>query len=82
VTVAKNVDSSVLKDCGHFFPEERPEAIVRHVQALKARAKHFTRLPWLQSVLGQPPKARFASRRRTGTVALHLFASRAGRILS
>jgi hypothetical protein len=38
VTVAKNVASSVLKDCGHFFPEERPEEIVRHVQALKARA--------------------------------------------
>lgn len=37
MTVAKNVDSSVLKDCGHFFPEERPEEIVRHVQALKAR---------------------------------------------
>jgi pimeloyl-ACP methyl ester carboxylesterase len=36
--VAKNVDSGVLKDCGHFFPEERPEEIVRHVQALKARA--------------------------------------------
>jgi len=38
VTAAKNVDSSVLKDCGHFFPEECPEEIVRHVQALKARA--------------------------------------------
>jgi hypothetical protein len=38
VTVAKNVDSSVPKDCGHFFPEERPEEIVRHVQALKPRA--------------------------------------------
>ncbi|MGA3228040.1 MAG: alpha/beta hydrolase [Acidobacteriaceae bacterium] len=36
--VAKNVDSSVLEDCGHFFPEEHPEEIVRHVQALRARA--------------------------------------------
>jgi len=41
VTVAKNVDSSVPKDCGHFFPEERPEEIVRHVQALKARAPNI-----------------------------------------
>jgi pimeloyl-ACP methyl ester carboxylesterase len=41
VTVAKNVDSSVLKDCGHFFPEERPEEIVRHVQGLKARAPNI-----------------------------------------
>ena len=41
MTVAKNVDSSVLKDCGHFFPEERPEEIVRHVQALKARAPNI-----------------------------------------
>jgi pimeloyl-ACP methyl ester carboxylesterase len=44
VTVAKNVDSRVLKDCGHSFPEEHPEEIVRHVQALKARTKHLTRL--------------------------------------
>jgi pimeloyl-ACP methyl ester carboxylesterase len=36
--VAKNVDSSVLKDCGHFFPEEHPEEIVRRIQALIARA--------------------------------------------
>jgi len=36
--VAKNVDSSVLKDCGHFFPEEHPEEIVRHIQTMKARA--------------------------------------------
>jgi pimeloyl-ACP methyl ester carboxylesterase len=42
--VAKNVDSSVLKDCGHFFPEEHPDEIVRHVKALKARIRHLTRL--------------------------------------
>jgi pimeloyl-ACP methyl ester carboxylesterase len=41
VTVAKNVDSSVLKDCGHFFPEECPEEIVRHVQPLNARAQNI-----------------------------------------
>jgi len=36
--VAQSVDDSVLPDCGHFVPEERPEEIVRLVQALKARA--------------------------------------------
>ena len=31
MTVAKNVDSSVLKDRGHSFPEERPEEIDRPI---------------------------------------------------
>jgi pimeloyl-ACP methyl ester carboxylesterase len=44
VTVAKNVDSSVLKDCGHFFPEERPEEIVRHVQFTLALNRGLIRL--------------------------------------
>jgi len=35
--VAQTVDDSVLPDCGHFVPEERPEEIVRLVQALQAR---------------------------------------------
>jgi pimeloyl-ACP methyl ester carboxylesterase len=43
VTVAKNVDSSVLKDCGHFFPEERPEEIVRHVLAMTNMTKKTAR---------------------------------------
>jgi pimeloyl-ACP methyl ester carboxylesterase len=38
--VAKNVDNSVLKDCGHFFSEERPDEIVRHVRQLTTTRKH------------------------------------------
>ena len=35
--VATDVEGEVVADCGHFVPEERPEAVVRHVQALTAR---------------------------------------------
>jgi pimeloyl-ACP methyl ester carboxylesterase len=36
--VAKDVEGEVIADCGHFLPEERPEVVVRHIQALSARA--------------------------------------------
>lgn len=36
--VAKDVEGETISACGHFLPEERPEAVVRHVQALAARA--------------------------------------------
>ena len=36
--VADDVEGEVVADCGHFLPEERPEVVVRHVQALTARA--------------------------------------------
>ena len=35
--VAKDVEGEVIPDCGHFLPEERPEEVVRHIEALKAR---------------------------------------------
>ncbi len=34
--VAENVSGSVLADCGHFVPEEQPDAIVKEIQALSA----------------------------------------------
>ncbi len=35
--VARDVEGETIANCGHFLPEERPEAVVRHVQALSAR---------------------------------------------
>jgi pimeloyl-ACP methyl ester carboxylesterase len=35
--VAKDVEGETIAACGHFLPEERPEVVVRHVQALSAR---------------------------------------------
>ena len=35
--VARDVAGETIADCGHFLPEEHPEAVVRHVQALSAR---------------------------------------------
>ncbi len=35
--VAKDVQGEVIPDCGHFMPEERPETVVRHLEALRAR---------------------------------------------
>jgi len=32
--VAEHVDTHVLKDCGHFMPEERPEEVIRRILAL------------------------------------------------
>jgi pimeloyl-ACP methyl ester carboxylesterase len=32
--VAESVEGSVLTDCGHFIPEEAPEAVVRTIQTL------------------------------------------------
>ena len=34
---ARDVAGETISDCGHFLPEERPEVVVRHVQALSAR---------------------------------------------
>ncbi len=35
--VAQHVDAETLPDCGHFVPEERPDAVVRHVLAMAAK---------------------------------------------
>jgi pimeloyl-ACP methyl ester carboxylesterase len=35
--VANDVEGEVIPGCGHFLPEERPEEVVRHIEALKAR---------------------------------------------
>ena len=35
--VAKDATGETIADCGHFLPEEDPEAVVRHVQALHER---------------------------------------------
>ena len=35
--VARQVESEVLSDCGHFVPEERPDAVIRHVLAMAAK---------------------------------------------
>jgi pimeloyl-ACP methyl ester carboxylesterase len=35
--VAKDATGETITDCGHFLPEEHPEVVVRHVQALRAR---------------------------------------------
>jgi pimeloyl-ACP methyl ester carboxylesterase len=32
--VAKNVEGEVVSNCGHFLPEEFPEAVVRHIFAM------------------------------------------------
>lgn len=34
--VAENVTAETLNDCGHFIPEECPEAVVRHIRSLAA----------------------------------------------
>ena len=36
--VAKDVKGETIPNCGHFLPEERPDVVVRHVQAMSARA--------------------------------------------
>ena len=35
--VAADVEGSVLPNCGHFIPEEAPDAVVRSIQALVGR---------------------------------------------
>ncbi len=35
--VARHVETETLPDCGHFVPEERPDAVVRHVLAMVAK---------------------------------------------
>ena len=34
--VAENVETELLSDCGHFVPEECPDAVIRHVSAMAA----------------------------------------------
>lgn len=36
--VAKDVEGEVVSGCGHFLPEEHPEAVVHHLQRLRMRA--------------------------------------------
>ena len=36
--VASSVEGSVLPDCGHFIPEEAPDAVVRSIEALQKRS--------------------------------------------
>ena len=38
--VAKDASGETIADCGHFLPEEHPEAVLRHVQALSARVSN------------------------------------------
>jgi pimeloyl-ACP methyl ester carboxylesterase len=33
--VAPHATGETIKDCGHFLPEERPEAVVRHLEKLR-----------------------------------------------
>ena len=35
--VARHVEAETLPDCGHFVPEERPDAVIRHVLAMAAK---------------------------------------------
>ena len=35
--VGQHVEAETLPDCGHFVPEERPDAVVRHVLAMAAK---------------------------------------------
>ncbi len=35
--VAHNVEAETVPGCGHFVPEERPDAIIRHVLAMAAK---------------------------------------------
>ncbi len=35
--VAEDVEGGVIADCGHFVPEERPDAIVSHLRALRKK---------------------------------------------
>ena len=35
--VANDVEGGVIADCGHFLPEERPDEVVRHIEALSAK---------------------------------------------
>ncbi len=37
-TVAQNVEAETLPDCGHFLPEEQPDAVVKRVLAMAAKA--------------------------------------------
>lgn len=39
--VASDVEGEVVAGCGHFLPEERPEAIVRRVQKLRNKAARW-----------------------------------------
>lgn len=34
--IASNVQSKVIPPCGHFIPEERPEAVIEQVRILNA----------------------------------------------
>jgi len=34
---AQHVEAETLPDCGHFVPEERPDAVIRHVLAMAAK---------------------------------------------
>ncbi len=35
--VAENITGGVVTDCGHFIPEERPDEVVRQIQAMLAK---------------------------------------------
>lgn len=35
--VAQNIETVLIADCGHFIPEERPEAVIQQILALAAK---------------------------------------------
>ena len=37
--VAENVEVVTLADCGHFLPEERPDAVIKRVLAVAAKTR-------------------------------------------
>jgi pimeloyl-ACP methyl ester carboxylesterase len=37
--VALHVEASVQFDCGHFLPEEAPDAVIKQILAMAARTR-------------------------------------------
>ncbi len=43
--VASAPEQETIADCGHFLPEERPEAVIRHVFAMLVKTAGQGRQP-------------------------------------
>jgi pimeloyl-ACP methyl ester carboxylesterase len=46
--VAKTVNGSVLANCGHFIPEERPDEVVRHILTMTDKVHQTTTSPSIE----------------------------------